>query len=153
MSSKNIATTVEKIVEPLLEDLELELVEVEFTKEGNNYFLRVFIDKPSGITLDDCEALSRKLDLILDEKDPIPYAYSLEVSSPGICRPLKKKKDFERFVGEKIKVKTFSSIEGSKSFKGKLLCVVNEGIKIEQDKKEIFIPMSALAKANLNADF
>lgn len=153
MVRKNVATTVEEMVEPLLEHTELELVDVEFLKEGSGYFLRVFIDKPGGVTLDDCEALSRKLDIVLEEKDPIPHAYTLEVSSPGIERTLKKRKDFEHFLGHKINVTTFAPIDGSKKFCGIIAGVDDFGITLEQDGVLVLIAMEQLAKAKLTVEF
>lgn len=90
--SKNVSRTVEQLAEPIVRELHLELVEVEYKKEGPNWYLRVFIDADRGVNLDDCEAVSEKLSEVLDEVDPIKEAYFLEVSSPGAERPLKKKR-------------------------------------------------------------
>ena len=87
----------EELVMPLIEKNNFELVDVEFVKEGQNWFLRLYVDKPGGILIDDCELVSREVEKLLDESDPIEQAYILEVSSPGLDRPLKKDKDFERY--------------------------------------------------------
>ena len=106
------------MAEPLVLENGMELIDVEYVKEGAEWYLRLFLDKEGdeGIDLDDCELISRKFSDILEEKDPITQAYRLEVSSPGIERPLKRTKDFQRFQGEKVQVKTFSEVEGKKQF-------------------------------------
>src|SRR3954465_15577418 len=97
--SKKVTEIVEEIVTPILDELHLELVEVEYVKEGKDWFLRVFIDKETGVDIEDCGIVSEKLGEKLDEMDPIPQNYFLEVSSPGAERPLKKDKDFEKALG------------------------------------------------------
>ncbi|RQD75381.1 MAG: ribosome maturation factor RimP [Candidatus Syntrophonatronum acetioxidans] len=150
MNKKKITESVEELVEPILEDNGMELVEVEFVKEGGNWYLRLFIDKPEGVTLDDCKLVNDELSEILDMEDPIPQSYILEVSSPGVERPLKKEKDFVRFSGEKIKVKTYMPINNQKNFKG-LLQGCREGIvQMElENGKQVSIPLDKIAKANL----
>ena len=92
----------EELIMPLIEQHQFELVDVEYVKEGGNWYLRAYIDKPGGITVDDCEAVSREFSDILDEKDYIEDSYIFEVSSPGLGRPLKKEKDFKRSLGEEV---------------------------------------------------
>ena len=106
----------EEILIPIVEEYGFELVDVEYVKEGSNWYLRAYIDKPGGITVNDCEAVSRKLSDILDEKDYIDDAYILEVSSPGLGRPLKKEKDFKRSLGEEVEIRTYRMIEKQKEF-------------------------------------
>ena len=101
----------EELIMPLIEQHQFELVDVEYVKEGGNWYLRAYIDKPGGITVDDCELVSRALSDLLDEHDFIEDAYILEVSSPGLGRPLKKDKDFARSIGEEVDVKTFRAIQ------------------------------------------
>ena len=96
----------EEILNPIVEEYGFELVDVEYVKEGSTWYLRAYIDKPGGICIDDCEAVSRRLSDILDEKDYIDDAYILEVSSPGLGRPLRKEKDFRRSLGEEVEVRT-----------------------------------------------
>ena len=110
MAKRKVEDLVTELVLPIVEKNSFELVDVEFVKEGANWFLRVYIDKEGGITLDDCQIVSEELSVLLDEKDPINRRYFLEVSSPGIERPLKKDRDFERFKGSLVKVKTFNAI-------------------------------------------
>ena len=100
----------EEILNPIMEELEFELVDVEYVKEGSMWYLRAYIDKPGGITVNDCEAVSRRLSDILDEKDFIEDSYVLEVSSPGLGRPLKKEKDYKRNLGKEVEIRTYLSL-------------------------------------------
>ena len=115
-----IEDTIWKMAEPVVLENGLELIDVEYVKEGAEWYLRLFLDKEGdeGVALDDCELISRKLSDLLETADPIAQAYRLEVSSPGIERPLKRTKDFQRFQGEKVQIKTFSDVEGKKQFIG-----------------------------------
>lgn len=153
MSKDKVTETVEKIVEPITNDLGFELVDVEFVKEGGNWFLRIYIDKEGGIDLEDCEKVSRSLDVILDEKDPIPQNYFLEVSSPGLDRPLKKDADFEKFKGSLVKVKTFGPIDGKKEFIGNLVGLAGDMIILDMDKNQIEIPKDKASSVRLEVTF
>lgn len=115
------------LVMPIIEKENFELVDVEFKKEGPHRYLRVFIDKEGGITLDDCQKVSEALSDRLDEVDPIEENYFLEVSSPGLDRPLKKDADFERFKGELVEVKLYEPLNGQKVIEGELVGLV-EGL-------------------------
>ena len=108
----------EELISPIIEEHRFELVDVEYVKEGSNWYLRAYIDKPGGITVDDCEVVSRRLSDLLDEQDFIDDAYILEVSSPGLGRPLKKDKDFARSIGEEVEIRTFRAVEHEKEFTG-----------------------------------
>ena len=116
----SVVETVTKVVTPILEEQNFELVDLEFVKEGKNWFLRVFIDKPNGIDIEECALVSEKLSDAMDElnPDPIPQAYFLEVSSPGAERPLKKEEDYENAVGDYIHISLYSTVEGEKQFTG-----------------------------------
>lgn len=149
-------------VEPILEDVGYELVDLEFKQEGPEWFLRIFIDKEGGVNLDDCASISREVSAILEVEDVIDQAYRLEVSSPGMDRPLKKPEDFERFSGERVKVKTLELIDpderghARKTFTGILLGLSDGRIKIRQtDKKggEIEIALTEIGSANLEPEF
>lgn len=135
---------------PVAAGLELELVDIEFVREGERWFLRVYIDKPGGVKIEDCERMSRALDKVLDDADPIQRAYSLEVSSPGIERPLVRRDDFIRFSGSKVLVKTSCAIDGCKRFEGVLVGVDDDDVllNVEQDR-QVRIPMEAVSRANL----
>ena len=133
----NTEAKVLPLLEPIVEANGLELVDLEFVKEGVNWYLRVYIDKDGGVNIDDCEAVSRALEAKLDEKDPIEQAYILEVSSPGIDRPLKKEADFVKYQGEIIDVKLYKAQNGSKQYQGKLLGLENGIISIEEDNGNV----------------
>ena len=126
----------EDLAAPIVEEFGFELVDVEYVKEGGEYYLRLYIDKPGGITIDDCEAVSRRYSDVLDEANPINDAYVMEVSSPGLTRPIKKPRDFERNLGKMIEVHTYKPVDGSKLFEGTLLSYNNEKIVIDIDGKE-----------------
>ncbi len=110
----------EEILFPITEEYGYELVDVEYVKEGGTWYLRAYIDKPGGISIDDCEKVSRKLSDILDEKDYIDDSYIMEVSSPGLGRPLKKDKDFRRSLGKEVEIRTYRMIDKQKEFTGTL---------------------------------
>ncbi len=155
--SNQIYESVEKLVLPILEEENLELVDIEFEKEGKNWFLRVFIDSDTGVDLDDCTKVSEQLSEMLDKKDPIEQAYYLEVSSPGAERPLKKKKDVEKAVGNNIYVTTYAPVDGEKVFEGTLVSFEDEVLKVEVKVKTRLvtyeIPYSQVAKARLAVAF
>ncbi len=144
-----------KLAEPMVAENGMELIDVEYVKEGAEWYLRLFLDKEGdeGIDLDDCELISRKFSDVLEEKDPITQAYRLEVSSPGIERPLKRTKDFQRFQGEKVQVKTFSEVEGKKQFIGILQETTEETVTLDVDGTMIAIPRKQIGKANLVWEF
>lgn len=127
----------EELLLPIIEEYRFELVDVEYVKEGSNWYLRAYIDKPGGINVDDCEVVSRRLSDLLDEKDYIEDAYILEVSSPGLGRPLKKDKDFVRSIGEEIEIRTYRAINREKEFTGVLKSFDKDTIVIELEDNEI----------------
>ena len=148
--SSSIKQIVEQLMEPYLEaHPEFEIVEIEFVKEGNNRFLRVFVDKEGGIDIDDCGRISEYLSAKLDEKDPIPDAYFLEVSSPGAERPLKTQRDYERAVGKYVYVKTYEPVDGLKEFEGVLQSYNEHELTIHIGKKMHVIPTQKIAAARL----
>ncbi|MCD7834928.1 MAG: ribosome maturation factor RimP [Lachnospiraceae bacterium] len=134
MSKKEIyEQKTEALLMPLMEKHQFELVDVEYVKEGGSWYLRAYIDKPGGITIDDCELISRALSDLLDEQDFIDDAYILEVSSPGLGRPLKKDKDFERSIGETVEIRTFRPIDRKKEFVGILKGYDKQTVTIETE--------------------
>jgi ribosome maturation factor RimP len=147
--SSNIKSTVEAMVVPYLEEHNLELVDVEYVKEGSNWFLRVYVDKEGGIDIDDCGRISEYLSAKLDENDPIPTAYFLEVSSPGAERPLKKPDDYRKAVGKHVNVTTYEQVDGLKEFEGRLLSYDGELLVIEVGKKQHSVPAEKIANARL----
>ena len=144
----------EELIMPLIEQHQFELVDVEYVKEGGNWYLRAYIDKPGGITVDDCELVSRVLSDLLDEHDFIEDAYILEVSSPGLGRPLKKDKDFARSIGEEVDVKTFRAIQHQKDFTGILKAYDKEKIVLElEGGEEMEFARADIALVRLAFDF
>ena len=144
----------EEILQPIVEEHGFELVDVEYVKEGSNWYLRAYIDKPGGITVNDCETVSRKLSDILDEKDYIDDAYILEVSSPGLGRPLKKEKDFKRSLGEVVEIRTYRMIEKQKEFTGILRAYDETTVTIEMENgTEKTFEKSNIALIRLAFDF
>ncbi len=145
---------VERLVLPILEEEGMELVDIEYKMGRGRGILRLYIDKPEGVKIDDCERVSKRIDPILDKSDIIGGRYLLEVSSPGLDRPLKKEKDFKRFMGRLIKVKTFSPIDNQKTFVGTLKDYKEERIVLEtKEEKVIQISLGNIAKANLEIEF
>ncbi len=128
----------------------MELVHLEYTGSPSGMVLRIFIDKPGGVTIDDCAHISRIIGDLLDVKDPIPEHYTLEVSSPGINRPLVKTEDFDRFTGERVFIKTREPVQGRKRFKGILKGIERDIIKIDLDDGEYEIPLDLIARARLD---
>lgn len=144
----------EALLLPMMEKHQFELVDVEFVKEAGTWFLRAYIDKPGGITIDDCELVSRALSDLLDEKDFIEEAYILEVSSPGLGRPLKKDKDLERSLGESVEVKLFKAVDRQKEFTGILKAWDKGTVTLEfEDEAELTIERTNIALIRLAFDF
>jgi len=153
LSKTDIAGLVETMAAPIAEKHGMELVDVEFVKEAGNWYLRVFIDKPEGIGLDDCQVVSGELGKVLDERDPIPQNYMLEVSSPGLERPLKKDKDFKRYEGRKVRVHTFAPWNGKKEFIGELAGLRGNEIVLLTDGETLAIPRDKAALVRLEVEF
>lgn len=143
-----------QLFEPVVESMGYELVGVEFLGGSGHGTLRVYIDRDAGVNLDDCAAISHQISGILDVEEPIQQAYDLEVSSPGIERPLFKLTDFERFAGETVRIKLAVAYLGRKNFKGKLQGVADsKQVKIKVDGEEFDLPYADIAKANLVGEF
>ena len=151
--TEKVIGIVEGLVTPILESEGLELVDIEFQREARGWVLRIYIDKEGGVTLNDCTMVSQQLSAILDVEDPIDTPYTLEVSSPGLTRPLKKPKDYERYKGRLVYIKTYQKIEGQKEFKGKLLGLEDDIVSLEIRGKIMSIPLKDIAKANLEYEF
>ena len=144
----------EALLLPIIQEHQFELVDVEYVKEGSSWYLRAYIDKPGGITVDDCEAVSRRLSDLLDQEDFIEDAYILEVSSPGLGRPLKKDKDFARSIGEEVEIRTFRAIEHEKEFTGILRDYDKEKLVVElEDNESMEFARDNIALVRLALDF
>ena len=137
---------------PVLEEMGLELVEVQYRREQSGWVLRLIIDKQDGISLEDCAAVSREISQLLDIEDFVDQAYNLEVSSPGLNRPLKSMADFERFTGRKAKIKTIEPIAGEHVFIGRIKKTEGETIILEIGRKEVIMPFSQVARARLEIE-
>ncbi len=129
------------------------LWDVEYVKEAGSYYLRVFIDKKGGVSIDDCEAISRALDPILDETDPIPDSYIFEVGSAGAERELKRPSDFEQFMGSEVEVKTYRPINGQKAFVGKLAAYQDGNITLKAGNENISLGGQDVARVKLHVSF
>lgn len=153
MSGQRVEKIAERLVEPIIDSLQCELVDIEYKKEGSQWYLRIYIDKTDGVTIDDCQAVSEQVSKLLDEKDPIPHSYILEVSSPGLDRVLKKDSDFKRFKGSLIDVSLYKSIEGRKKYRGVLIDFTDEFLTVEVKEKTIDFKRSDIAMVRLAVEF
>lgn len=148
-----IIEQVAQVAEPVLRENQVELVDLQWVHEHGQWVLRFFLDKAGGITLDDCAMLSDRIGGQLDAANVIPQSYSLEVSSPGVYRPLKKAEDFDRFKGEKVDVTLFAPLNGRRHFKGTLTGFSNGAVGVIDSNGETFqLPQSDIAKAHLDPD-
>jgi ribosome maturation factor RimP len=137
------------LIEPLAERLGYELVELEYASGRTNATVRLFIDRPEGVGLDDCERVSREVSALLDVEDPIPTAYTLEVSSPGFDRVLRTQAHFGRFVGSRVFVELKAPRDGRRRYTGTLLSVDDAGIELEVDRQKVLVPFGEIGKARL----
>lgn len=151
MAGNRTVEKVRQLVKEPVEALGLKLWDVRFVKEGASWYLRIFIDKEGGVSIDDCTDVSHAVDPILDEADPIDVSYYLEVCSPGLSRELRCAEHFEAFIGEDINLMLYKAEDGVKNFRGKLL-KYNDGPVIEINGEEKFFAFSAVAKATLCDD-
>jgi len=152
ISATETIEKLEGILVPILGDRALELVEIEFHTSGKRWLLRVYIDKEQGVTISDCEYVSRELSRILDVDDLIEHPYTLEVSSPGLTRPLKKKEDFVKARGKRCRIITNLEVEGKREFSGIIVDIKDEEV-VMQEKIDVFtIPICAIKKAHLEFD-
>ncbi|SUK15046.1 transcription termination protein NusA-like protein [Staphylococcus agnetis] len=146
-----VTEQVETLIQPVLEALNYDLVDVEFAKEGRDHYLRISIDKPGGVDLNDCTIASEKISEVMDEHDPISEAYFLDVASPGAERPIKKEKDFQNAVSKPVFVSLYAPVEGEKEWLGILKQVSDTDItievKVKAKSKDITIPRDKIAKA------
>lgn len=152
MANARIETLVETLVAEIIQDDAIELVDVEYVRE-KDWYLRVYLDKPDGIELEDCQWVSEKLAEKLDEMDPIPDSYYLEVSSPGLDRELRKDRDFVRYQGEKVELHTYAPFNGAKDFVGILRGLREKIITLEIDGKPCEFPQDKVAKVRLYLEF
>ena len=150
MSTDRIITAVERFARPVLDDMGLELVEVQFRRESGGWILRLFIDREGGINVDDCASVSRQISAYLEVEELIEHAYNLEVSSPGLERPLKKIDDFVRFAGRKARIKLKEPIDGQRIFFGLIGPVHENKLSLNVDDRQMEIDLDAVARARLS---
>jgi ribosome maturation factor RimP len=159
IAQESVAERARQLLEPVLARDGFDLVEVEWLREGGGWVLRLYVDRAGGVGVDDCQAASRLVETLLDVEDFIGPAYSLEVSSPGVERPLRKPEDFRRFAGQRAKVRAFGPIESArglpprKQWTGTLRGFAEGAVEIEVDGKVHRIPVERVAKAHLEYDF
>ena len=159
MAQLNVVEKITEIAEPLVASLGMELVEIEFKREGRDMVLRLFVDREGGVMLDDCAQVSRELSEILDVEDFIPGHYTLEVSSPGLNRPLTKESDYARYQGRLVKVRTYELLPDDagnprKTFTGELLGLEDGIIRLKlKEGQTAGVPLDKVAKANLEFEF
>ncbi len=148
-----ISEQVWQFSEPLVKACGCSLWDVEYVREGGEWYLRLYIDKEGGVDIDDCEAVSRAVDPVLDEKDPIPESYRFEVCSAGLERTLKRPSDFERFMGSAVMVKLYRPKDGSKEFPGVLKGYENGDVIIDYGNQEVRFEKSEVALVRLRVEF
>lgn len=149
----SIAQLVHDMALPVAEKLGVEIWDVEYVREAGQWFLRVYIDKQGGVSINDCEAFSRAMDPLLDAADPISESYVFEVSSAGAERELKRPSDFEKFIGESVEVKLYKSVGGRKSYVGKLASYDDGAVTISSGGRETRFDKEAVAQVRLHIDF
>lgn len=151
--AKTYETRTEEILIPIVQTYEVEIYDVEYVKEGSDWYLRVYIDKPGGVNINDCEYVNRALSAKMDELDFIEDAYILEVSSPGLGRTLKKERHFVKSMGQEVEVKTYKAIDKEKQFVGILQSYEDGVITIQTEKKEMKFEKADVASVRLTFDF
>ncbi len=150
-----------ELFEPVINGMGFDLIEIEHFPNPKHGVLRLYIDAPydaqapenKGVVIEDCSAVSRQISALIDVEEPINGKFNLEVSSPGLDRPLRRLQDFQRFVGSIVKLKTVMPMDGQRNFKGRLLQASEESVQIETDEEEISFPMSAIDKARIVPEY
>lgn len=145
--------TLTDLLQPLVEDLGYEFVGLEYSSNPKDKKLVLYIDRPDGIQIEDCESVSREVAALLDVEDPISGHYNLEVSSPGLDRPLFTLDQFERFSGEEVQLTAFAAVEGRRKFKGRILGAADGSVRLDQDGQEVLLEFGNIAKARLVPDY
>ena len=138
-----------ELFEPVVAGMGYELIEIEYLPNPKFGVLRLYIDSEAGIQIDDCSAVSHQISALIDVEDPLPGKFNLEISSPGLDRPLRRVEDFQRFSGELAKVKTSVPVEGQRNFKGRLAGVEDDALTLQCEDKTVNLPLSAIDKARL----
>ncbi|KTD07471.1 ribosome maturation factor RimP [Legionella jamestowniensis] len=147
-----IKSEIEQLLKPLVEDLGYELWGCEYLSQGKHSLLRIYIDKENGISIDDCERVSKQISALLDVEDPIPGNYSLEISSPGIPRPLFHKEQYKRYIGHDVQVKVFKPVNGSRKLSGTILSVNEDTLLLKIGDEQLEVQFPQIVKANLTGE-
>lgn len=142
-----------ELFEPVVKGMGFDLIEIEHFPNPKHGVLRLYIDKEGGVNVDDCSTVSRQISALIDVEDPVSGQFNLEISSPGVDRPLRRLVDFQRFAGSLVKLKTVMPLEGQRNFKGRLLEASEETLVIETDDEEISLPMSTIDKARIVPEY
>ncbi len=142
-----------ELFEPVVVGMGYELVEIEYQPSAKYGVLRLYIDKQGGVQVEDCSAVSHQLSALIDVEDPLPGQFNLEISSPGMDRPLRKLEDFQRFIGHTMNLKTSMALDGPRNFKGELTAVEGDELVLNCDNKAVRLPYAAIDKARLVPDF
>jgi ribosome maturation factor RimP len=142
-----------ELFEPVVKGMGFDLIEIEHFPNPKHGVLRLYIDKEGGVNVDDCSTVSRQISALIDVEDPVSGQFNLEISSPGVDRPLRRLVDFQRFAGSLVKLKTVMPLEGQRNFKGRLLEASEETVVIETDDEEISLPMTAIDKARIVPEY
>lgn len=142
-----------ELFEPVISGMGFELIEIEHFPNPKHGVLRLYIDKEDGVDIDDCSAVSKQISALIDVEDPVSGQFNLEISSPGLDRPLRRLKDFKRFAGSVVKLKTAMPLDGQRNFKGRLLEASEQTVVIETDDEEISLPMTAIDKARIVPEY
>lgn len=150
--SKKITETVRSLAQPLAQELGLRIWDVQFVKEGASWYLRIFIDKDGGVTIEDCVDMNNAIDPVLDQHDPISHSYCLEVSSPGLGRKLTRDEHFEQLMGSPVVVRLYKGIDGKREFKGTLISYDGKTIGIKSQDQNLSFDKSAVSYVKLNDD-
>ena len=142
-----------ELFEPVVKGMGFDLIEIEHFPNPKHGVLRLYIDKEGGVNVDDCSTVSRQISALIYVEDPVSGQFNLEISSPGVDRPLRRLVDFQRFAGSLVKLKTVMPLEGQRNFKGRLLEASEETVVIETDDEEISLPMTAIDKARIVPEY
>ena len=142
-----------ELFEPVVNGMGFDLIEIEHFPNPKHGVLRLYIDKEGGVTVDDCSAVSHQISALIDVEEPIRGQFNLEISSPGLDRPLRRLQDFQRFTGSMVKLKTMMPLDGQRNFKGRMLEVNEEVLVLETDTEEISLPMNAIEKARIVPEY
>ena len=153
MAKRKIEEVVEELAVPIIKENKCELVDIEYVKEGPNWYLRLYIDKQGGVTVEDCQRVSESLSDVLDEVDPIEHSYILEVSSPGVERPLKTRRDFDYFKGREVEIKLYAPVDGKKEFTGVLEGLENGVVTVSTPEGRLQFQKDKIASARLAFKF